>query len=573
MAIESLHRQAPRVRCVLYALLILIAAISYHPVLAAQAQAAKGVPKGKPVPGVQEFAGKLADGTPYLIRKPTNWNGIVVRDLDGMTRRDDAAYSMMLKAGYGAVGVTRRSPDRAWTLNRWDDMQRPQQALEIFRAKFGDPKLVIAFGRSAGGASALLTSERHPDTVDGAVALCATMDFIGHTGYNVIFDAFYILKALLAPNDEQLRTHELPTRHTRPYMDRWTERLRNAAKTPEGRARIALAFTLTQYPAFGSHTVEKGVAKPDFSDPDAVMNAMIENLPHLVMRLGLLSVHGKKDFPPDLAIPGTPVSNPVGNDGAVYAEYWKNADPAYKRVVKAIYAETNLDLGADLRTIDASPRVSLDRDNMRRAILGRGLPTMPVFRMDNLGDQTGSPTASTLYDRLVAFNGLSHLYRTSYVDNSGHCYFKPQQEFAAVEVMRERLQTGKWPDTSAAALNARAGVKDDDGIVFANLESSAHIGSWRLEAYTDLFQPATFAKTTKLVSSYERTLSSIQRQQLLSHLSDAEATARRGQSSQANAALDRFVRAANDVANGIVRTRLLAAAHQLRSSWSNPDPT
>jgi pimeloyl-ACP methyl ester carboxylesterase len=562
----SIERSCRRIRRGLRALSIVIAAASCLTLSAglAQAQAQKGVPKGKPVPGVQEFSGKLADGTPYLIRKPRNWNGIVVRDLDGITRKDDAAYSLMLRAGYGTVGVTRRSPDREWTLNRWDDMQRPQQALEIFRAKFGEPKLVIAFGRSAGGASALLTAERHPETVDGAVALCATMDFIGYTGYNIIFDAFYILKALLAPNDDQLLTHELPTGNTEPYMRRWSEVLQNAAKTPEGRARIALAFNLTQYPILGSHTVEKGVTRPDINDPDAVMNAIVQSLPNLVRRLGLLSVHGEEDFPPDLPIPGTPVSNPVGNDGAVYADYWKNVDPALKRVTEALYAKTKLNLAADLKTLDASPRVSLDRDSMRREVLGRGLITMPVFRMDNLGDQTGSPNAAKLYDRLVAFNGLTDLYRTSYVDNSGHCFFKPEQEFTAVEVMRERLQTGKWPDTSAAALNARARVNDGDGIIFANLESSGFIGGWRLEAYTDLFQPATFASTSDLVSNLKRALTPAQRQQLLSHLSEAEQAARTRQATQANAALDQFVRVVNGVDDRIVRTRLLAAAHQLR---------
>lgn len=558
---EFYPQRAPLIRCSLYALSL--ATLSVSGLLPTSAQA--DVPKGAPVAGVEEFDGRLADGTPYLLRRPSNWNGIVVRDLDGVARKDDASYSMLLKAGYGTVGVTRRRPDRTWTLNRWEDMQRPQEALEIFKARFGKPKLVIAFGRSAGGSSTLLTAERHPDTVDGAVAMCATMDFIGYAGYNIIFDAFYILKALLAPNDEKLLTHAMETGNSgAAYQNYWSQLLQDAAKTPEGRARIALAFTLTQYPLFGSHTPEKGVAKPDYSDPNAMMNAVLESIPNLVSRLGLLTVHDEKDFPPDLEIPGTPVSDPVGNDGAVYADYWKNAAPAHKRWVESIYAQANLNLSADLRTIDATPRVNLDRDTMRRGVLGRGLLTIPVLRMDNLGDQTGAPHASTLYDKLVALNGLNDLYRTSYVDNSGHCFFKPQQEFTAVEVMRERLQTGKWPTTSPAALNARAGVNDRDGIVFANLEDGPGIGVWRLKSYTDLFQPATFAKATALVSSYKTGLTPAQREQLLTYLSAAEQMIGKKHVAQANATLDRFVGVVQSVENRIVRTRLLAAAHQLR---------
>jgi pimeloyl-ACP methyl ester carboxylesterase len=539
-------------------LTVLLAAIAMPVSLAAQATE-------KAPPGVQEFQGKLADGTPYLLRKPANWNGIVLRDLDGVRSRNERYYRMLLELGYGTAGVTRREQDRAWTLNRLHDMQRPQEAVALFRARFGEPKFVIAFGRSAGGSSSLLTSERHPDTVHGAVALCATMDIVGYAGYNMIFEFLYLLKALLAPNDAQLLTHGLPTADTKPYVERWSRVLEEALKTPEGRARVALAFTLTRYPVFGSNRGAQGVAKPDLNDPQSVLNAMVQSAPQIASRVALLSVHSEKDFPPDLPIPGTPVSNPVGNDGVVYADYWKSADPALKRVTEAVYAQANLDLAADLRIIDATPRVDLDRDNMRRGILARGLPTVPVFRMDNLGDQTAPPAMSKLYDRLVAFNGLTDLYRTSYVDASGHCYFKPQQIVAAVEVMRERLQTGKWPDTSAAALNARAGVNDGDGIVFVDLPAGPHAPTWRLEAHSDLFQPATFAKTASLVSRLEYSVKPKEQQELLGYLSAAQKAADQGRSADVNAALDRFVSAVNNIPDRVVRTRLLAAVHQLRT--------
>lgn len=511
--------------------------------------------------GMEEFEGKLADGTPYVLRKPANWNGIVLRDLDGQTNKDGAVHLLLLKSGYGLAGVTRRSHDRAWTLNRWDDMQRPQQAVELFKAKFGKPKYVFAFGRSAGGSSTILTSERHPETVDGGVALCATFDIIGYAGYNTIFDYFYILKALLAPNDASLLTHGLPTADPEPYQQRWAKLLESSSKTPEGRARIALAYTLVQYAAFGSNRGEKGVLKPNFNDAKAVADAMVQGLPHFVTRLGLLTVHEAKDFPPDLAIPGTPVSNPVGNDGAVYADYWKGADPVYKRAVETLYADAKLNLATDLRTIDAYPRVSLDRDNMRHGVLARGLPTVPVFTMDNLGDQTAPPSISSLYGRLVALNGLGDLYRNTNVDNSGHCFFKPQQVLAAVDVMRERLETGKWPATDAAALNARAGVNDGDGVVFVDHRPVAHASTWRLESHTDLFQPATYAKATALVNGYRYSVTTAQRERLLADLSAAERAPSRA---EANAALNRFAETANGVSNRIVRTRLLVTARHLR---------
>jgi pimeloyl-ACP methyl ester carboxylesterase len=532
--------------------------------------------KAESSPAVERIEGKLADGTPYLLRKPSNWNGIVVTDLDGIFRGEDGVYQLLLKAGYGTAGANRRPWDRFWTLNRRDDVRRPQEALAIFRERLGKPRFVIAFGGSAGGAVALLTAEHHPDTVDGAVAMCATMPF-GHAHYNVIFDFFYTAKALLAPNDDRLLTHSLPPRGYEAVLDHWREVLEAAAKTPEGRARIALAFTMAQYPLFGSKSTIAGVKKPDFEDTDAVILAMTRLIPDVVSRLVHLTVHSEKDWPPDLQIRGTPQPNVVGNDGAVYADYWQNSDPVHKRVTEAIYARAGLDVAADLKTLDAAPRVKLDRSLLGvQGLVGRGLITMPVFRMDNLGDISASPNTSKLYDALVEANGLTHLYRTSYVDNSGHCFFKPEHEFMAIEVMRERLETGKWPDTSAAALNARIGFTeswvldsktrtDDRGMRFVDAKFGPYTGMWRLWEYPDGYQPATFASATKLVKSYDASaLTSSQRRLLLNQLSAAERFAKQGQAAEAHRALDRFVGAAESATSRVVRTRLLATAHQLR---------
>lgn len=538
-----------------------IALATMFPAIPAEAQAAQV--KAQPAAAFEELEGKLADGTLYVLRKPANWNGIVLRNLDGHMLKDSPAHLLFLSAGYGLAGVTRRPPDREWTLNRLDDVRRPQQAVELFRARFGEPRFVIAFGTSAGGASALLTAERHADRVDGAVALCPTVDIVGYAGYNMIFDFLYVLKNLLAPNDERLRTHAVPTWNTKPDVDYFSSIVREAIKTPEGRARIALAITLTQYPAFGSPRNGPGVRKPDFDDPIAAANAMSQSATQIVERLALLSVHGEKDFPPDLEIPGTPVSNPVGNDGAVYADYWKHADSRYRRATEIIYARANLNLAADLRAIDASPRVGLDRDNLRRGVLARGVPGIPVFRVENLGDQTAPPSLSKLYDMLIAFNGLNGLYRTAHVDNSGHCYFKPSQSLAAINVMRERLETGSWPSTDAAALNARAGANDGDGVIFVDAGPTSHPPFWRLNRSTDLFQRATFANTSMLVNEYQYSVTEDQKKQLLAALASA-ATPAGDRKAERDAALDRFVALVNDIRNPAVRTRLRVAVYQLR---------
>lgn len=520
--------------------------------------------------GVQTIEGKLADGTSYLLRKPANWNGIVVNDLDGIWRRNAVPYRMLLESGYGTAAAERRAYDRAWTKNLQDDLRRTQESLEIFKAKFGQPQLVIAYGRSAGGGTALQAAESRPDTVDGVVALCASMNFLGHTGDNFIFDFFYILKMLLAPQDERLLTHALPPRDYQPIRDHWQDVLQAAAKTPEGRARIALAITLVQYPIYGDTAREKGFPRPNFDDPQAVMDAMLRSLPRFISRLGLLRVVGEKDFPPDLPIAGTPQRDAVGNDGAVYADYWKVSDPLFRRVTESLYARTGLNLIDELTLLDNAPRKSMDQREFRKGLLGRGLPTVPVFRADNLGDRVAPPIAARAYDALVELNGLGDLYRTAYVEDSGHCYFRPQQEFAAIEVMRERLQTGKWPATDAAALNVRAGIEPGDARIFVEGKLGPYAGTWRLKAYTDAFQLETFATARALMASYDASLlTKALRRRLLTHLSAAEEATDRGRFTEANSALDRFVGIVDGIPNGIVRTRLLAAAHQLRRTTTD----
>src|SRR5690606_35902023 len=164
-----------------------------------------------------------------------------------------------------------------------------------------------------------------------------------------------------------------------------------------------------------------------------------------ISRLGLLKVVGRDDLPPDLPIRGTPQPDVVGNDGAVYADYWKVSDPTYRRVTQHLYAQAGLDLADDLALLDAAPRKQMDREEFRKGLLGRGLPTVPVFRVDNLGDRVAPPIAARAYDALVELNGLGDFYSTAYVEDSGHCHFRPEHELAAIDVMRERLETGKWP--------------------------------------------------------------------------------------------------------------------------------
>jgi len=440
----------------------------------------------------EEIEGTLSDGTLFLLRRPENWNRIVVSDLDFRTRAEHEVYRRLLADGFGLSGTARRA-DRAWTVSQTGDISRTLEALSRFKEEFGIPDTVIAFGRSAGGGTVLGISELHPETAHGAVALCATIGFLVN---NQIFDFLYVLKELLAPDDSRLLTHGLP-RESAPIRALWRDAITSAAATSEGRARIAMAFTLAEFPAFGSTSVELGTPIPDFGDPIDVARAMRESALRIVEeRISLLQVFELDEVPDDVPphlVRALPNRSYVGNDGADYTEYWHLSDLVYRRVTEALYAEAGLEVTADLRRLEEAERVAMDR-LAATARLGeasltvRGLPRIPLFRVENTGDQTNHPSPTMAsYSELVRRNGLDELYRTGMVAPGGHCYFTPEQELAAIHVMLDRLRTGEWPATDAAALNGRAGTDDPEGRAFQEVDMTPYNGMWRLRAYSDVF--------------------------------------------------------------------------------------
>ena len=60
-----------------------------------------------------EEGGALRDGTRYLMRVPSNWNGTLLRDLDYLTNVNNARYLDMLVRGLNAVSGTARH-SRRW---------------------------------------------------------------------------------------------------------------------------------------------------------------------------------------------------------------------------------------------------------------------------------------------------------------------------------------------------------------------------------------------------------------------------------------------------------------------------
>jgi len=420
----------------------------------------------------QEVSGALPDGTLYLIRVPDNWNRVVISDLDYRSRANGPFYQALLEKGYGLSGTARRA-DRRDTWDAADDVARVQMVLSIFKSHFGEPDRVIAYGRSAGGGAAMNTAELHPDTTDGAVAICATTPYLTA---NQIFDFFSTLKALLGPDDDTLKIHDIPA-DASAIVARWRDVLEAARQTPEGRARIALAFTIAQYPAFGS----PGGESLDQKNTKELEAAFSSTVMSLLSRLATIYEFER--------VPGV-----LANDGADYAEYFRNGDPMYKKAVRELYRNAGLDLERDIEQVNAAPRLPVDMAAAKEWLEnpGRtpeGNPPVPLLRMHTTGDLTIPQEQVQVYTDQVKKNGKMPLYRTVTVDRGGHCTFTTGEELAAVEVMMSRLDTGRWGDTSPSKMNELAASLDNTATPnFIHRQLRKFNGEWRLHAYSDRFK-------------------------------------------------------------------------------------
>ena len=383
-------------------------------------------------------SGLLADGTSYLITIPDNWNGVVISDLDYVTSADGARSRYFLSKGFGLSGIGRH-PQRRDQYDPAVEVDDLMAVLDMLKARFGAPKRIIQYGQSGGGHIALAIAETHPERVNGAIATCAHTPLLTA---GARYDVMTALKALAAPGDATLMTAGFP-RDVAPQVARWTEVLKAAGETPQGRARIALAFAVTQWPAWG---VGEGTP-PDPRDPQALAAIMArtaaslaaDNIPSQYM----YERHG--------ALAGT-----VGAD---YAAYWANADPAYAGAVRSLYLAAGLDLQADLSALGAAPRTPNDpkADDFWQGVqtrTPRGLPLMPVLRMHTIGDPTTMVAQTKVYWDLVEKNGKGDLYRRAFVERTGHCNFTVAESAAAVAVMMRRLDTGHWEDMAPGNLNS-----------------------------------------------------------------------------------------------------------------------
>ena len=401
-----------------------------------------------------EEGGTLPDGTVYLMRVPPNWNQTLIRDLDYASGAGNSRNQYLLRKGFALAG-TRRHRLRTFRYDPAREIANLDLVLDRFQARFGTPARVIQYGCSGGGHVALAVAEDFSDRVDGVIATAA------HTPVwlmNTYLDGWFTLKALLAPD---LVVVDLPTDQTYgssghgvtgPISTAWRQAIDAAQQTPEGRARIALAFTLGQWPAW----VNRLTPQPSPDDAGALQHSMY----HAVLQ-NSANPGGEARMLFESAANGQQLS---WNTGVDYRQLFENGNPSYQRAVRQLYQEAGLDLAADLARVNAFPRVqaapyALDFWKAPGRNV-KGTPKIPVLRMQEIGDYQVPPSLMEGYADQIGANGKEGLYRAAFVEATGHCGFTVSEAAAAIETMMRRLDTGQWGNTDAEALNRLAASLD-----------------------------------------------------------------------------------------------------------------
>jgi pimeloyl-ACP methyl ester carboxylesterase len=398
---------------------------------------------------VRTVEGHLPDGSAYLIEVPARWNGTLllyahgynvgpenpavdVSDPDGRLKPD------LLQRGYALAGQS--YPGLGWQTPV--AVQGQLALLRTFTQQVADPRRVIAWGHSMGGEITVLLAEQHPGRIDAAVPMCPQV--AGEVPwFNAYLDAAYTMKTLLDPTGPAQLVGITDPAAAAAY---WTGLATTAQQTPAGQARLALAAAFATLPPWS----DPASAEPAPTDYLAQQQQQFRTLS---TNFAFFQAHVRQDMENRV---GGPFS---WNSGVDYDQLYRRLDRRYHAEVRALYERASLDLDADLRALQAGPRVAPTDPTaiaQMNTFAQRGRLRIPLLTMHTIGDDIVFPSLETVYERRVERRGAGALLRQTYVRAAGHCNFTSSETLAALLTVDRRLRTGTWPRTTPGAMNARA---------------------------------------------------------------------------------------------------------------------
>ncbi|GAB3634208.1 alpha/beta hydrolase [Microbacterium shaanxiense] len=427
------------------ACLIAVGALVLTPLTAGATSTSSAIPASSTAGSEQhgETRGSLASGSRYVLLTPADWNGTLLVWSPGYSGSaggeavagpDADVITWLLDEGYALAGS--KPSTSGWSVQ--DLLVDQPQLADVAGASLGEPEHVVAWGSSMGGLTSVALLENHPSVFDAALPLCGsvagTIPML-----NQALDGAFALRMLLAPYDDRLELVDVQDEPQRQAAFR--EVLDEAQKTPQGRARIALAASLAQIPPW----TQQGTVEPGRAD----IATQQEQLYRAFM-FGVIS--------PREPLEARAGGNFSWNTGVDYSKSLNGSDNA--QLVRALYAEAGLDLREDLDLLESADRISADTaavEYMQRNATPTGQISGPVLTLHETGDTAPTVAQAQTYAERVRHAGANAQLRQVFVDRPGHCAYSDAELAAVVGALQDRLDTGRWANVAmTTALNARA---------------------------------------------------------------------------------------------------------------------
>jgi pimeloyl-ACP methyl ester carboxylesterase len=365
----------------------------------------------------------LPGGAQWLGERPANWNGTLLlwsRGYSPNVGKPESAPAalkeVLLAQGYAIAGSDYGSG--GWALEEAVPAQTATVA--AFAARYGKPKRVIAWGYSMGGLVTTALAEQRPTGINGGVALCASIG--GAVGMmNMALDGATAFRTLVA-SDAGILVVDIDDDMAN--GKRVESALAAAAQTPAGRARIALAGVLAGIPGWTSRDKPEPAGNDYRAQADEIARSFVRGvyLPRVDQERragGAFSWTTGIDYRRQLALSGR------------------------RAMVAALYRDAGLDLDADLKRLEATPRVAAKPGAVRYMMqhyTPDARPTVPLVAVQAVGDGLTSPSLQRGYAEAAGAN-----VQSLWVREAGHCAFKPETVLASIRYLEARLDGGRWP--------------------------------------------------------------------------------------------------------------------------------
>ncbi|MCC2273957.1 alpha/beta hydrolase [Streptomyces sp. ET3-23] len=388
--------------------------------------------------------GTLADGANWTADIPPHWNGTLLLyshgygPLRAQDAPDPATGAALLAEGYALAGSSYDPHGSRWALG---SAERDQFAtLDAFTAAVGRPRRTVSVGQSMGGlVNARIAGDPH-GRIAGALGLCGLV--AGGTDLdNYQLAAETALAALLAPADRIPLTGYPSAAAATAAANSLTAAAGTAQRTPQGRARIALAAAYLNLPAWSP-----GQNPPDTDDP-----AGQEAQQYQWLAAGQLRFIMTARYDVEQASGGDSGSTEGLNWSALLAR-----SPHFREVL-ALYRTAGLDLDADLAALSRAPAHRVEPAAarwMRRTSTADGRLDVPLLDLHTTADPLAPAEQETAFAARVRATGNGPLLRQAFVARQGHCAFTTNEILAGLHALVRRIDSGHWPATGAAALAA-----------------------------------------------------------------------------------------------------------------------